>query len=408
MSWPGSATGSQGTLLLHSVLGSLFALVFTLAPAEPSLCPDASVQLGSADAATQVDAHLDPTSSSALGTVLELRRLVGERPGALGVRLHWTHIGVRLDPRADRVRAWIAAMASAGYALEALRTVRRDGVDRTYVRLATAHGRATLAEEFDVDPGRLDQLAAERCHETRMEQVRQDVAQRMADRGSAVFRLPVFMIDDLTFEDSGLLDRVRPVIARRRARARAAEERPSPGTPPPKSASPRLIHPKVRSPALGGPGLPHAFILLARGEDDPAVFTLLPPLLAYRQTHPGEVSVRVVARGLGLEHGLRQRLCHANAAGLLPAYLHVLSQEPSTRAADPATAVVLETIDSVVVDPPCDLEPDDDEEALPDGGWLDGVPVTRADLESLDTVLRRLEVAQRPLAPFLAPATDDL
>jgi hypothetical protein len=390
------------------VLGSLLALLFALAPAEPSLCPDSSVRLGSSDAATQVEAHLDPTSSSALGTVLELRRLVGERPGEIGVRLRWTHLGVRLDPRADRVRAWMAAMASAGHALEALRTVRRDGVDRTYVRLSTAHGRAALAKAFDVDPGLLDQLAAERCHETQMEQVRLEVAQRMADRGTAVFRLPVFVVDDLTFEDSGLLDRVRPVLARRRARARAAEERPAPGTPPPKSASPRLIRPRVRSPALGGPGLPHAFVLLARGEDDPALFTLLPPLLAHRRRHPGDVSVRVVARGLGLENGLRQRLCKANAGGLLPAYLHLLSRDPSMRASDPATEVVLDAIDSVAVDPPCDLEPDEDEEALPDGGWLDGVPVTRSDLESLEGVLQRLEAARRPLDSFFAPAGDDL
>ena len=212
----------------------------------------------------------------------------------------------------------------------------------------------------------------------------------------------------VTFEDSGLLDRVRPVLARRRARARAAEERPAPGTPPPKSASPRLIRPKVRSPALGGPGLPHAFVLLARGEDDPALFTLLPPLLVYRRLHPGEVSVKVVARGLGLENGLRQRLCKADAGGLLPAYLHVLSRDPSMRAADPASEVVLDAIDSVTVDPPCGLEPDDDEEALPDGGWLDGVPVTRSDLESLDAVLERLEAARRPLDSFFAPAGDEL
>ncbi len=407
---PDGTIATQGTLHLHPVLGSLFALALALAlpPAEPSLCPDSSVRLGSTGATTQVEALIDPTSGSALGTVLELRRLVGERPGELGVRLRWTHLGERLDPRADRVRAWIAAMASAGHALEALRTVRRDGVDRTYVRLATAHGRATVAEEFNVDPGLLDQLAAEHCHQTQMEQVRQDVAQRMTDRGTAVFRLPVFVVDDLTFEDSGLLDRVRPVLARRRARARASEERPSPGTPPPKSASPRLIRPEVRSPVLGGPGLPHEFVLLARGEDDPALFTLLPPLLAYRRGHPGEVSVRIVARGLGLEHGLRQRLCQANAGGLLPAYLQLLSRDPSLRASDPATTVVLDAIDSVSADPPCELDPDDDEEALPDGGWLDGVPVTRADLESLGAVLHRLEAARRPLDSFLAPAGDDL
>lgn len=398
---------TQGTLQRLLVLGTLLALALASAPA-PSTCPDASVRLGPADAPTHVEAHLDPTSSSALGTVLELRRLVGERPGEVTVTLHWTHLGVRLDPRADRVRAWLAAMAAAGHALPALRVVRRDGVDRVYVRLGTAHGRAGLAEELHVDPGALDQLAAQDCHEAQMERTRILIGKRMAARGTAVFRLPVFIVDDLTFEDSGLLDRVRPVLARRRARERAAEERPSPSVPVAKSAAARLRRPAVRSPALGGPGLPHTFVLLARGEDDPALFTLLPPVLAQRRDHPGQVSIRVVARGLGLEHGLRQRLCRADAAGLLPAYVQILATEPSMRAADPATAVVLEAIDATRADPPCDLDPDEEEEALPDGGWLDGIPVTRADLESLAAALERLEAAHRPLETLLAPADDDL
>ncbi len=391
------------------MLGPLLALALALAPSPSAVrCPDASVRIGSSDAPTQVEAHLDPTSSSALGTVLELRRLVGERPDDVAVTLHWTHLGVRLDPRADRVRAWVAAMAAAGHAVGALRTVRRDGVDRTFVRLATARGRTGLAKDLGLDAAALEQLAEQRCHEAAMERIRQRVSRRMADRGTAVFRLPVFVIDDLTFEDSGLLDRVRPVLARRRSRARAAQERPPAGVPAPKSASPRLVRPQLRSPALGGPGLPHTFVLLARGEDDPSLFTLLPPVLAYRREQPGRVSVRVVARGLGLENGLRQRMCRANAAGLLPAYLHLISRDPSSRAADPATALVLEAIDATVVEPPCELDPVEDEEALPDGGWLDGVPVTRSDLESLGPALDRLEAAKRPLAPLLAPGRDDL
>lgn len=391
------------------MLGSLLALTLAAsAPATTPGCPQAAMELGSANARTRVDAFVDPTSSAALGTVLELRRLIGERPEDVAVTVHWTSLGVRLDPRADRVRTWIAAMAAAGHAMLALRTVRRDGVDRTYVRLSTAHGRAGLAEALDLDPAALEQLAASRCHDAEVERTRTRVTRRMAERGTAVFRLPVFAVDDLTFEDSGLLDRLRPVLARQRARARAASERPPTAVPAPKSASPRMRRPNVRSAALGGPGLPHTFVLLARGEDDPALFTLLPPVLAHRRTHPGEVSVRVVARGLALENGLRERLCRAEQAGLLPAYVHMLSRDPSARAADPATDFLLETIDSTAVDPPCALDPAEDEEALPDGGWLDGIPVTRGDLEGLAGVLQRLKAARRPLAPLLAPAADDL
>lgn len=392
------------------MLASLLALALFSPPAAPasSGCPDPSVRLGHAAAPTQLRAHLDPTSTSALGTVLELRRLVGERPEDVAVTLKWTHLGVRLDPRADRVRIWIAAMASAGHMMGALRVVRRDGVDRVYVRLGTAHGRARLAKELDIDAGTLDQLASRGCHDAQMETTRRDVAARMSARGSAVFRLPVFVVDDLTFEDSGLLDRVRPMLARRRSRARTAAERPTAGAPPAKAASLRLRRPNVRTAALGGPGLRHVFVLLVRGEDDPALFTLLPPVLAHRRTHPAEVSVYVVARGLGLEHGLRQRMCRAEAAGLMPAYLQFLSRDPSTRFSDPATDPLLDAIDSTVLDPPCDLDPHPDEEALPDGGWLDGVPVTRGDLEGLEKALERLDAARRPLAPLLAPAADDL
>lgn len=389
------------------MLASLLALALWASPASPS-CPDASVRLGHASAPTQLRAHLDPTSTSALGAVLELRRLVGERPEDVAVTLHWTHLGVRLDPRADRVRIWIAAMASGGHMLGALRVVRRDGVDRVYVRLGTAHGRARLAKELGIDEGALDQLASQRCHDVQMEDTRREVAARMSARGTAVFRLPVFFVDDLTFEDSGLLDRVRPVLARRRSRARTAAERPPASAPPAKASSLRLLRPNVRAAPLGGPGLRHAFVLLVRGEEDPALFTLLPPVLAYRRTHPAEVSVYVVARGLGLEHGLRQRMCRAEAAGLLPAYLQYLSRDPATRFSDPATDPLLSALDSTSVDPACDLDPDEDEEALPDGGWLDGVPVTRGDLEGLGKALERLDAARRPLAPLLAPAADEL
>ncbi len=371
-------------------------------------CSDASVHLGHAHALTQLHAYLDPTADTALGTVLELRRLVAERPEDVAVTLHWTHLGMRLDPREDRVRVWAAAMAGAGHVMGALRVIRRDGVDRVYVRLGTTHGRAGLAKELAIDAGALDQLAGEDCHEQRLDDTRRDVASRMSDRGTAVFRLPVFVVDDLTFEDSGLLDQVRPVLARRRSRARTAAERPPAGAPTPKASSLRLLRPNVRAAPLGGPGLRHTFVLLVRGEEDPSLFTLLPPVLAYRRDHPAEVSVYVVARGLGLEQGLRQRMCRAEAIGLMPAYLQYLSRDPALRFSDPATDQLLSAIDSTVLDPACDLDPNEDEEALPDGGWLDGVPVTRGDLEGLGKALETLDAAHHPLTAVLAPPDDAL
>ncbi len=392
------------------VLALSFVLTLSLGPlGSAPACLEAPVQLGSQGAPTQVDAFIDPTSTEALGAVLELRRMVGERAGEVSVQVHWTHLGIRLDPRADRVRLWVAAMAARGHTLPALRAVRRDGVDRTYVRLSTAHGRASLAQSVGLDPGGFDAVADEMCHGPLMERTRLMVAERMADRGTAVFRLPVFIVDDLVFEDSGLLDRLRPVLARRGSRARVTSERAPAPIPPAKGASPRLMRPDLRAGALGGPGLPHAFVVMAREEDDPALFNLLPPVLAYRREHPGEVSVSIVSQGLGLQKGLRGRLCAAQRRGLLPAYVHWLSEDPSMRAIDPASDPLLAILDQEVAgEPPCDLDPREDEESLPNGGWLDGVPVTRADLESIGPALTRARATRRPLAPLLAPAADDL
>ena len=400
MDWPVGNIAPQGTLHTHLVLASLLALSLQLAAA-PTTCPDASVRLGSPDAATEVHAHLDPTSTATLGTLMELRRLVGQRPASVTVRVHWTHLGVRLDPRADRVREWIAAMSAAGHAMQAVRSVRRDGVDRTFVRLGTARGRAELAASLGVDPSLLEQAAAQHCHAAPMEADRAAVALQMSNRGTPVFRLPVFTVDDLAFEDSGALDRLRPVLARRRSRARAAAQRLPPALPTRRPSSARLRRPEVRAPALGGPGLPHTFVLLARAEDDPALFTMLPLALAYRREHPGMLSVVVVPRGIGPEHGLRHRLCLAEHAGLLPAYLHWLARDPSARASDLATDALLDALDGAVPDPPCDLDPEDDEESLPDGGWLDGVPMSRGELEGLDERLRQHRESYRPLGALL-------
>ncbi len=383
------------------MLWSLLALALTAAA--PS-CAPSIVELGAPQAPQVVDAYIDPTSSATLGTVLELRRWIAERPGEVVVRLHWTHLGIRLDPRADRVRRWIAAMASAGHLLPALRVTQRDGVDRIFVRLGTAAGRAALAKALGVAEAEHERLAAQRCHDAQMQTARRAVRKEMGEQGTAVFRLPVFVLDELAFEDAGLLDRLRPAVGRQRSRLRARRARPPAPFPESRASSDRLIRPEVRAPALGGPGLPHTFVLMARDEDDPALYSLLPPVLAYRHAHPGTVSIRIVARGVGLEHGLRQRLCDADRKGLLPAYVQALSREPSLRNSDPATRDLLDAIDATDGGPACDLDPDDAEESLPDGGWLDGVPMTRNELQNLGGMLQLLEATDRPLDAVLRPA----
>ncbi len=410
----------QGTLGWLVLSLPLLAMLAAPAVEAPESCPDSTTRLGPVDAPTQVDAYLDPTTRNALTTFLQLRRWVTERPGDVTVALHLVYLGVKLDPRADRVRVWMASMAARGRLTSVIRAARRDGVDRLYVRLSTAEGRAGLAEELGIDPAEHEQAAAQSCHARGMNRARAEVSARMRARGTGVFRLPVFVIGDLAFEDSGLLDRLRPATGRLRSSARARSVRPSAPLPEPRAASARLRRPKVRGATLGGRGLPHRFVLMARDEDDPTLFSLLPPLLEYRARHPGELSITIVARGLSVEHGLRKRLCAAERKGLVPAYLRLLARDPASRNADPATTDLLESLDDRTgstnpapgpsKDPaaaPCDSEPDEAEEDLPDGGWLDGIPATRSELDNLEGMLRLLEATGRPLSPLIAPPIDD-
>lgn len=353
-----------------------------------------------------MEAYVDPAASNTLTILLQIRRWVAERPGEVGVNVHLTHAGIKPDPRAHRARLWLASMASEGLLLPALRTTRRDGTDRLFVRLSTAAGRAELAKELGLDATAHERIAMRRCYDAQFEVVRSTINDHRKEHGTGAVRLPAFSIDDLLFEDAGLLDRVRPAASRRQTRARKASLRPSPWTPSQRTASATLRRPQVRGVSLGGPGLRHTFLLSARDEDDPVLYTLLPPVLAYRREHPGELTVRVVARGLALEHGLRQRLCEAQRRGLAPAYLQALAQEPSVRHANPATTDLLEALDAPSSASACDVSLDDDEEALPDAAMLDGFAVSRAELEHLGDLLEILRATNRPLGGWLSPALE--
>jgi hypothetical protein len=154
--------------------------------------------------------------------------------------------------------------------------------------------------------------------------------------------------------------------------------------------------------------LRHRFILMARDEDDPNLFMLLPPLLRFRRLRPGTLTVQVVARGGSFgAQSLRHRLCAARRQGLVAAYVRLLASDPGSRHTDPAVRDLLETLDKVPVEA-CEDEVDPAELGLPDGGWLDGIPRTRSELEGLETTLDLLETTLRPLSPLLGPRTDEL
>jgi hypothetical protein len=184
--------------------------------------------------------------------------------------------------------------------------------------------------------------------------------------------------------------------------------RPKPPLPEAWAASERLRRPELEGARLGGVGLPHLFVLMARDEDDPNLFMLLPPVLDFRRDHPGTLTVQVVARGGSFgAQSLRHRLCAARRQGLVAAYVHHLASDPSTRHTDPAVRDLLDTLDKVPVEA-CEDEVDPAELGLPDGGWLDGIPRTRSELEGIEATLDLLDTTTRPLSPLFGPRKEEL
>jgi hypothetical protein len=97
-------------------------------------------------------------------------------------------------------------------------------------------------------------------------------------------------------------------------------------------------------------------------------------------------------------------LCAARKLGREVHYVQVLATEPSARR-HAAELGLLRALDKVPEDA-CKDEPDPAELGLPDGGWLDGLPRTRSELEALKTTLELLEASSRPLSGVLAPRMD--
>ena len=402
------------------MLSAFLTAALLAAPAAAPPCRPAATLYGFPHAAMVVDAFVDPTHDSALLTVLELRRLVAERPSEVAVRVHLVTTPGTLDPRAERVRAWLAAMSARDRLVPALRVVRTDGTDRVFVRLGTEDARRDLAEAVGMKPALLERVAAEGCHDSAIAANDAELRRRMEERGSMVFRLPVFAVTshptgagsstpgDQVFEDSATLERLRPQLGREKSRLRQAKVRPKPPLPEARAASERLRRPELEGARLGGVGLPHLFVLMARDEDDPNLFMLLPPVLEFRRDHPGTLTVQVVARGGSFgAQSLRHRLCAARRQGLVAAYVHHLASDPSTRQTDPAVRDLLDTLDKVPVEA-CEDEVDPAELGLPDGGWLDGIPRTRSELEGIEATLDLLDTTARPLSPLFGPRKEEL
>lgn len=362
------------------------------------------LELGPADAPTVIDAYLDPADAGSLITWIELRRLVADLRGGAKVAVHFVRGLGPTEPRADQVRAWVVASASRGHVLPALRLVARDGEDRLFMRLHDPEQRQALADELGHEGALATDSEAMRRGWQRIRRATEALSLRHAGRRTAVYRLPVFALDEISFEDSPTLDRLRWELAKQGPRLREARDRAPPRIPQPKAASDRMRRPPLRGSMVGGSGLPHRFVLMARDEDDPNLVMLLPPVLEFRRESPAVLSVHVVARGTSIGgQRLRHRLCAARRLGLDLDYVRFLAIDPASRRfPSPTQEGLLEQLDAVD-EKACADEPDPADLGLPDGGWLDGIPRNRSELESLELTLRLLDAAARPLSTILSP-----
>lgn len=412
--------------MLATAAALALALSAAPAPAAPT-CDEASVlRLGSEGAPTTVEAFLDPAATLSWRTFLELRRLTFDHAGEIQVRVHWSGTGGMRQPQAERVRAFVVSLAQpasggasggaregasgAGHVEAALRVLARDGAERLHARLVDPSSHEALARELGITVADVTAALRDRCARRQVAEHGRQLRQALALEPDAMARLPAFVLGELAFDDGPGLERLRPELGLEGVRRRERED-PAPVGPPPaiEATSERMQRPALQGLLLGGPGLPHRFVVMARDEEDPALFVVLPPVLALRRFAPGRVAVHVVSRGVsdGAER-LRHRLCAARTLGLGPAYVDYLARDSLLRQAPgPADTALLDALDDVPASR-CADEVDPVDLDLPDGAWLDGLPRSRSELGTLDATLRLLDAAARPLDLVLIAPRDAL
>jgi hypothetical protein len=399
---------SGAWMLIAATAGGLMTPVAAPAESPPASCPgdegDALLVLGPRDAPNVVDAFLDPADPASLVAWLELRRLVADLRGTTAVAVHFDRGLGPTEPRSDEVRAWVVAAAQRGHALPALRQVAREGDERLFLRLHAPEEQQALTREVGPAASLATDAHALRCGWQHIRATKQALLVRHAGGRTVTYRLPLFAMDEISFEDSPTLDRLRWELAKQAQRVREARDRRPTVVPQPKAASDRMRRPPLRGSLLGGSGLPHRFVLMARDEDDPHLVMLLPPVLAFRSDHPSVLAVHIVARGSSIGgQRLRHRLCAARQLGLDLDYARFLATDPASRRfPTPTQEALLERLDAVS-EKTCADEPDPADLGLPDGGWLDGIPRNRSELENIEATLRLLNAANRPLSSLLAP-----
>ncbi len=388
------------------------ALMLALTPGRAA-CPDGpdpGQQLGNSTAPIDGHAYLDPASTQSWRTWLELRRVVADNEPELQLHVHWVGTGGVRQPKLDRVRAFVSGLAARGHAEAALGLVTRDGLERLHARLIDPQSHPALAQELRLPLPSIREALTDRCARVAIARSTTKLQRDMAAEPGAVLRLPVFVIGSLAFEDGPALERLRPEVGQTGLRRREHEQPEPPGSPPAVQAtSDRMQRPRLGGLLLGGPGLAHRFVVMARSEDDPTLFVVLPPVLEHRRNSPGQMAVHVVSRGVSADaERLRHRLCAAQSLGLGSAYADYLARDALLRQSPgPVDERLVATLDDVSP-ARCEGEPDPVAMDLPDGAWLDGLPRSRAELSTLDATLRLLDAAWRPLDLLFITPPDEL
>jgi hypothetical protein len=369
--------------------------------------------LGPAEATTLLRVYVDPTAPEyqPLRTWLEIRRIVGERAGELRVELVPSRGGLNeTDVESDSVRLWFMAVASLGRAEEALRLLDRQDWLRVSAELRSPEGQSRLARELDLDAAAIEARrsgAPGACLRRSLDRASNRLAQQtMGQRAMLVGvvdrdgREQFHYIDTELSELRTQLDRLITVPGFVDQSAGFIPFMPpiNPGV----GVSSRFDRTFPETGVLvGGEALPHRLIIFIEDEEHGRLPDWLAPAMRFRTAHPGELSVQVIAAGVGTRAiSLRRRLCAARTLGLEVEYLLHLAEPPAVRRLHETELYdLLQPVadsDRCSDSEPLEPRPGDEEAALREGGrrgadfghprgaWLDGRPVNPSDLDSLE------------------------